>query len=198
MTLRGLLLLACAALLIGSGLWLIEGSDLASAAVAAFRHEPLLLPEDMFLGTMVFFAVLSVSAAGFLWPLFGKLERREAAVAAELAALARSRREGRSRGKARRAEMMQEAQRRDAEPGRGGPHRAGPHWASWAGAFAAALAISALAAALAPDILPRWLRARGYEPCASIDATRWIRTRQSQAEIGQSGWALPRDCARTD
>lgn len=46
MTFRDLLLLICAALLVGSGMFWVETSDVVGALRAVFRGEPILLPSD--------------------------------------------------------------------------------------------------------------------------------------------------------
>jgi hypothetical protein len=152
MSFRFTLVLASAALLLGSLLLLVEGSDLISAIGAAHRREPLLLPESLLLGTAAFFGAFSISAAAILWPIIGRMDQGLPA----------------------------------------------PAWTRWAGLLVAALGISSLAAAFMPGLLPVWLSAQGYEPCEAFDATRWIRTRHSQGEIQQHGWALPQDCVSTD
>ncbi len=196
MTIRTILALICASLLIGSILMLAEASDLFGAVAAVSRGEPALLPEDIFVGTAAFMAAFSISAGVLFWPIAGAIERRNKAAAEKLAAdLARFQREGRTRDKARRAVVMRERAQWQAES-KVSPI-ASPHWAGWAGALLAALLISGIAAAVAPGLFPRWLSSRGYEPCEALDATRWLQTRHSRGEIQQSGWALPGDCPTT-
>jgi len=75
MSFRFILVLTSAALLLGSLLLLVEGSDLISAIGAAYRREPLLLPESLLLGTTAFFGTFSISAAALLWPIIGKIDQ---------------------------------------------------------------------------------------------------------------------------
>ena len=197
MTIRTILILICAALLIGSIWLLLESSELPAAISAVSRGEPVLLPEDLLLGVAAFFGVLALSTAVFFWRMAGAIDRRDSVAAEQLAAdLLRFRRESRTRDKARRAEVMRERSRWAAgarQQGAGGS----PGRAAWVGALLAVFVISGIAAALAPTLPPRWLRSNGYAPCPALDETRPIQTRQSRGEVRQVGWALPGDCPTT-
>lgn len=177
----------------GSALLLAEGSDLLSGLAAASRGEPMLLPDSLLLGTAAFLIVFSIAGGAMLWPIAGRIDRRDKAAAEKFATdLARFDREGRTRDKARRADVMRARSRWEADARALRP--AAPHWTSWAVPLLAALVLAGAAAALAPGALPRWLSMRGYRPCETLDAVRWVHTRRGPGEVPQFGWALPSDC----
>ncbi len=194
MTFRALLLIVCAALILGSAVLVLETSDLTGAVDAAFRGVPLVLPEPLLVGTAAFFAVLAVVAGGLLWPVAARTDRRDKAAAERIGAeLARFQREVRTRDKARRAEVMRARSLWEKERQQGAAPPPGG-WARWAGPLLAGVVAAGFAAAWAPGVFPDWLRTRGYEPCGTLDESRWVRTRHGLREIRELGWALPQDC----
>lgn len=198
MTFRAILLVLSVALLLGSVFLILDSSNLPEAVDAAIKGEPLLLPEGVLLGTAAFFAVFALVGGALFWPIASRIDRQDAARADRIAAdLIRFQREGRTRDKARRAEVERARSQWAKDLDGSAADAAARQWAGWSRALLAGFAVAGIAAAWAPEVFPTWLAGRGYAPCATLDESRWVRTRRGRSEVHLSGWAQPQDCPAT-